>query len=442
MDMSTTTTMTATATATTTISVVETVHGTEKKPRSTQQWEEIARSNTQRVTQMGANVPLAWGKNIPQNAIIAGEDKRRPLYIARTFWEHCAPVLSDIGQAALHLERGASFAYNGREIHVDTYEVLIPLQQTITYHVADNYHIPSIPRITRQAESLVENSFAVQLRQKLREIKVVMVIDDSISVLKLSKELMLLANVDGGSSVESSSIYIETNGIDLYFLNNVASEVNVRNRQRIESLFDSVYPQGATPTGQKLHELFSRYLPHVENPNSGSPPIVVMLRFALLADNVEGVIIEGARRLDRNHVPQYRFGLSFVQIGNDPDAAEFLRELDDDISAQHNCRDMVNATPYDPSSPEFTRDVFLKCVLGSIDPFYDNLLPHLPAQRASPVAPKPATPAPSTDFGYPASVYIGANASVSPGLGMHSPLPPPLHPNSQFMYPVPVPMTN
>jgi len=57
-----------------------------------------------------------------------------------------------------------------------------------------------------------------------------------------------------------------------------------------------------------------------------------------LADNVEDVIIDGARHLDRNQVPVHRFGLSFVQIGNDPDAAEFLRELDEDISHQHNCR--------------------------------------------------------------------------------------------------------
>jgi len=53
---------------------------------------------------------------------------------------------------------------------------------------------------------------------------------------------------------------------------------------------------------------------------------------------VEDVIIDGARRLDRNQVPANRFGISFVQIGNDPDAAEFLRELDEDISRQHNCR--------------------------------------------------------------------------------------------------------
>lgn len=57
-----------------------------------------------------------------------------------------------------------------------------------------------------------------------------------------------------------------------------------------------------------------------------------------LADDVESVIAEAARRQDRNHVPPRRLGVSFVQIGNDPDAAEFLAELDDDISARFGCR--------------------------------------------------------------------------------------------------------
>lgn len=53
---------------------------------------------------------------------------------------------------------------------------------------------------------------------------------------------------------------------------------------------------------------------------------------------MEAVIAEAACRLDRNNIPLRRFGVSFVQIGNDPDAAEFLQELDDDISKRFDCR--------------------------------------------------------------------------------------------------------
>jgi len=36
---------------------------------------------------------LVYGKDIPENAIVAGEDRRRPLYIARTFYEVCFQIL-------------------------------------------------------------------------------------------------------------------------------------------------------------------------------------------------------------------------------------------------------------------------------------------------------------------------------------------------------------
>ena len=59
-------TTTVTARGMVSVSVVETVHGTEKKPRSAQHWEEIARYNTQKIAQLGTNVPLAWVRSSPQ----------------------------------------------------------------------------------------------------------------------------------------------------------------------------------------------------------------------------------------------------------------------------------------------------------------------------------------------------------------------------------------
>lgn len=53
---------------------------------------------------------------------------------------------------------------------------------------------------------------------------------------------------------------------------------------------------------------------------------------------MDKVIVEAARRLDDNNVPLRRFGVSFVQIGDDPDAAEYLKELDDDIGTKFTCR--------------------------------------------------------------------------------------------------------
>ena len=67
------------------------IYGTTKKPKSFRQWVEAAQVNTKELLEHGSTSPLVWvlvhGKGIPPNAILAGEEHRQPLYIARTFYE-------------------------------------------------------------------------------------------------------------------------------------------------------------------------------------------------------------------------------------------------------------------------------------------------------------------------------------------------------------------
>jgi hypothetical protein len=56
------------------------------------------------------------------------------------------------------------------------------------------------------------------------------------------------------------------------------------------------------------------------------------------ADDPKQVIIEAARRLDRSGIALNRLGIQFAQIGDDEDATEALKELDDDIAAEYGVR--------------------------------------------------------------------------------------------------------
>jgi len=56
------------------------------------------------------------------------------------------------------------------------------------------------------------------------------------------------------------------------------------------------------------------------------------------ADDPMTVIITAARRLDQHEVPLKKFGVQFVQIGDDPEATESLQELDDDLAGAHGIR--------------------------------------------------------------------------------------------------------
>jgi hypothetical protein len=49
-------------------------------------------------------------------------------------------------------------------------------------------------------------------------------------------------------------------------------------------------------------------------------------------------IVEAASRLDKQRVPLDRFGIQFVQIGTDEDAARALQVLDDELSDRYKIR--------------------------------------------------------------------------------------------------------
>lgn len=67
------------------------IYGTARKPKSFRQWVEAAQMRTKELLEHGSPSPLVCvlvhGKGIPPNAIVAGEERRQPLYIARTFYE-------------------------------------------------------------------------------------------------------------------------------------------------------------------------------------------------------------------------------------------------------------------------------------------------------------------------------------------------------------------
>lgn len=64
---------------------------------------------------------LVHGTNIPAEAIVGGEENGQALYISRAFQEGGLHP----GKAGRHLDKGASIAYEGEEITLDTYEVLV-----------------------------------------------------------------------------------------------------------------------------------------------------------------------------------------------------------------------------------------------------------------------------------------------------------------------------
>jgi len=215
--------------------------------------------------------------------------------------------------------------------------------------------------------------------QRLNELKLVLLVDDSMSMdgPRWTDAREALA------SVADIAAKHDSDGLDVYFLNNPIFRTNIRDGQSVKQLFDAVTPNGQTPTGEKLEEIFNKYIPLLEDRRRSHKPIVIIvITDGVPTDEPKDVIIRAARRLDDNKVPPNQMGVQFAQIGDDEDATIALKELDDDIADQNGVRDMVDTTPYSPNDRDlqFTTDTMIKILLGAIDKLLDakpNRLPNI-----------------------------------------------------------------
>lgn len=147
----------------------------------------------------------------------------------------------------------------------------------------------------------------------------------------------------------------------------------------VEEMFKIVHPQKATPTGQRLNVILRQYLRNYEEKvkETGDetclkPLSIIVITDGAPSDEVGGVIVQAAKRLDKLDAPPYQIGIQFFQVGNVRGAAAALRELDDGlkINTTGDVRDIVDTVSFDadPSGniPVLTGDGILKAVLGSV----------------------------------------------------------------------------
>ncbi|KAH7909989.1 hypothetical protein BJ138DRAFT_1009742 [Hygrophoropsis aurantiaca] len=347
--------------------------------RQRQQWLSAARESTAHFKSHGSPLPLVWilveDNRIPPNAVPFEKDRNGcPLFIARALIEGEL----HIGRAAPHLTGGALISYGGRERTIKSYEVLVCASQ-LRWGIAEPPTIHSVyPRgtvILAQQQPVghpTGQSHYPGLQQHFDQIscsgiKTVILVDDSLS---MEGVLWSQAREAVGGIADLANKY-GSKGIDLFFLHQDGLAPNLKTKQAIEELFDSVTPDGEdTPTAFKLEQIINHYLPFLETKNSTHEPITIIVLTDGVATDHEDLphrIVETAHRLENHGIGHDKFGIQFVQIGNDPEAAAALHELDDHLAEQYKIRDIVDATPFDPIQGAFDTEYMVKILLGSIN---------------------------------------------------------------------------
>ncbi|KAI9797328.1 MAG: hypothetical protein M1833_005507 [Piccolia ochrophora] len=161
----------------------------------------------------------------------------------------------------------------------------------------------------------------------------------------------------------------DADGIDIHFLNapDLPSYKHLTSAAAVAAVFGSVRPTGGTPTGTRLNHLLSPYLArYAKHPTTTKPLNVIVVTDGEASDDVESVIIRAARKLDKLDAEPWQVGVQFFQVGDAPEAAEALRDLDDGLAGVAAVRDIVDTVPYkDGMGIEGER--ILKCVLGAVN---------------------------------------------------------------------------
>ncbi|KAI9513382.1 hypothetical protein F5148DRAFT_1301986 [Russula earlei] len=356
------------------------------------QWKAEAQATSADYQRNGFPSPVAWvyveGHDIPPNAIIGGVDRKGPWHIARAFYEGGL----ELGKAGRHFRLGASISYHGKErevghfsfindaslkcsVQVDAYEVLVEanLPTRWVYQSISPYRPIELPGL----------SFA--------DFKLVVIVDDSDS---MDGPLWHEAR-DALAGVAELSRLKGGEGLDIYCLNNnplparspskplvfdFPSNIKLfpgQSESEVRDFFNIIVPEGQTPIGAKLRQILDYYVPRIEDPILNSKPIsILIITDGVPTDDPKSVIVEFARRLDAKNVPLRQLGLQFVQIGDDPDATEALKELDDELGPTHGIRDMVDTTPFRSSEPHLRADALVKIVLGAINSTLDDAKSH------------------------------------------------------------------
>jgi hypothetical protein len=180
----------------------------------------------------------------------------------------------------------------------------------------------------------------------------------------------------------------DPDGIDVYFLNHKSDSPAIPSKGSaaggyrgitdaadVHRLFSAVRPRGATPTGTTLRRILKPYLQLCEdkrhNIEAVRPINILVITDGAASDDVESVLIQAAKKLDKIDAPPYQVGVQFFQVGNQPGATEALRELDDGLCdlTEEGIRDMVDTVTWSRRNGRNTvlnADDILKTVLGAV----------------------------------------------------------------------------
>lgn len=196
--------------------------------------------------------------------------------------------------------------------------------------------------------------------QILKDYDTVIILDDSESMLRLWNQACRAL-----STLAAVASEYDTDGIEIRFINSPMGKNHLKSERDVTRLFESVSPAGRTPIGACLEDATRGLLANIEKGKRHKKTNYLVITDGMATDDVEGTIVDIARRLDKAGAPLSQLGIQFIQIGTSKSARVFLESLDNDLKEKHSIRDMVDTERY--SGGPVTGSRLTKLLLGGIN---------------------------------------------------------------------------
>ena len=226
----------------------------------------------------------------------------------------------------------------------------------------DGVGIP--PQVTGQNTlfNITDTPFAAEPRERgvepvyfqLTRYVTVFLVDDSSSMEDMPEFSISSWSDTTHALAECAALILGARGrLKVHFFNSPKSKENISGVDELRELC-RFRPRGDTPTYQRLKRHLDEFMEAFEPLNASQRESYPGLNLIIFTDgapegpfeDIEEVIVDTAKDLDRLRADKYKIGIQFVQIGNDDSVTSFFERIDNEIRGEHGLRrDVCNSPP-------------------------------------------------------------------------------------------------
>lgn len=151
-------------------------------------------------------------------------------------------------------------------------------------------------------------------------------------------------------SVVQSAAQFDDDGVTVAVFNNGYEIKNNVDEKTAAAFFAKHHPSGGTRMAEMLSEIIADYFERRKrNPKKTKRTMIIVITDGEASDKQElkEVIAAATKEMDNEEMQDKDLGILFMQIGKDPDATAFLKELDNLQTSENLAFDIVSTVNWD-----------------------------------------------------------------------------------------------